>query len=799
MTTGYKPSNKSKLISKSKSTKYYKNISNTYNKLSKNQKIKYIQFKFHNVPCYWLNNTQYLNNVKFNITSTNSSRYYFNKIINIKKKQFFINYLFTFTVNYKHTQTNFIPFMFYKMWNNTVKINAYPKLIIDTIKKNKINKYKFPLPNTYDNFKQSNQHIYFIKNLKTSYKTNINQNLLTNILKKMFLNKLFFSKNEYIAYPNVTKQFYYNTYNNSFVFTPHSTRLNFLQNRILLNFKNFSKKSIKKIYKNTYVYNKFRKNQFLNFFLCKKNLSKVYNNTYFYLKNKKIYFYIYQTLNLFQNKLKIKKTPISFNFIKIETLNNNIKFKLNRLNFRLTRTTTINNNKYTNLLKNYNKSTKSILTSSAVFLSKTSYLNNLKLENKELIVSDNNKIYQNLKIIPFNKLNLLNLSVRILLKNKSHLLLNKSQEVNNPSQNRQNRTNSKLYSKLNQINMWNFYSKQLNTLYFNKSTKNQIFSSNQQTTNLYWLKNTLFSQINNIYRLKKLNDLPLLVNKKPVIFWKPEYYCRSLTNKLINSFHFYLFFLKNPVFFKIFFLNKIACNTQLHLLSSNNFGYMYNIKPKNIGLRNTQVYTNIIPNVQFNYTILKKIYTSLGTKKFSLNVIPFYSTTVIRFMEHVSGHKILLNFYPFINQSITTYWIVKYKLWLPRLSFYESKLGHKFFLEESIHILHLSFFLKDAKLLLSWLKTIILRISFWKTRSIFRFIKYLMLNFFIQIFPTLQVKGFRVKLKGKISSAGNSRKKSILYRFGETSHSKINLRIVNETDTVITFTGVMGLNVSIFY
>ena len=115
MTTGYKPSNKSKLISKSKSTKYYKNISNTYNKLSKNHKIKYIQFKFHNVPCYWLNNTQYLNNVKFNITSTNSSRYYFNKIINIKKKQFFINYLFTFTVNYKHTQTNFIPFMFYKM------------------------------------------------------------------------------------------------------------------------------------------------------------------------------------------------------------------------------------------------------------------------------------------------------------------------------------------------------------------------------------------------------------------------------------------------------------------------------------------------------------------------------------------------------------------------------------------------------------------------------------------------------------------------------------------------------------
>ena len=102
-------------------------------------------------------------------------------------------------------------------------------------------------------------------------------------------------------------------------------------------------------------------------------------------------------------------------------------------------------------------------------------------------------------------------------------------------------------------------------------------------------------------------------------------------------------------------------------------------------------------------------------------------------------------------------------------------------------------------MLLSWLKTIILRISFWKTRSIFRFLKYLMLNFFVQIFSNLGVKGLRIRLKGKISSAGNSRKKSILYRFGETSYSRISLRVLNEVDTVVTFTGVMGLSVSIFY
>jgi ribosomal protein S3 len=74
-----------------------------------------------------------------------------------------------------------------------------------------------------------------------------------------------------------------------------------------------------------------------------------------------------------------------------------------------------------------------------------------------------------------------------------------------------------------------------------------------------------------------------------------------------------------------------------------------------------------------------------------------------------------------------------------------------------------------------------------------------MLNFFYKVFASLKIKGLKVRLKGKISSAGNSRKKSIIYRIGETSHSKINLRILNEIDTVVTFTGVMGLNVSIFY
>ena len=74
-----------------------------------------------------------------------------------------------------------------------------------------------------------------------------------------------------------------------------------------------------------------------------------------------------------------------------------------------------------------------------------------------------------------------------------------------------------------------------------------------------------------------------------------------------------------------------------------------------------------------------------------------------------------------------------------------------------------------------------------------------MLNYFSIVFKRLNVRGLKIKLKGKISVAGNSRKRTILYRVGKTSHSQVSLKVVTEFSTIVTFTGVMGFTVSIFY
>jgi len=152
-----------------------------------------------------------------------------------------------------------------------------------------------------------------------------------------------------------------------------------------------------------------------------------------------------------------------------------------------------------------------------------------------------------------------------------------------------------------------------------------------------------------------------------------------------------------------------------------------------------------------------------------------------------------------MNQAVDINFIILYKRWIPRLSYYERRLGHRFFLEEALHIIHIGFVFKDIKIVNTWLQAIIKRISFWKTRFIFRFLKYLFNNYFIFILRFLGVKGFKVKLKGKISVAGNSRKRSILFRLGKTSHSTTNLKVIHHISLVNTFTGVMGLQTWLFY
>lgn len=259
--------------------------------------------------------------------------------------------------------------------------------------------------------------------------------------------------------------------------------------------------------------------------------------------------------------------------------------------------------------------------------------------------------------------------------------------------------------------------------------------------------------------------------------------------KITPSIYSYTLYISNPLLYKLVSLRQRALGGKLGLLETSPY-------IESSTLLNS---TNLKTSNSFRKVFKKKAFDYYSMCSFSENIIPVYYNTLIRFLEHSTGSPVIIQFYPFMYQSVTSDWVTRYRYWLPRMRSYERSLGHKFFLEEALHIMHLAFSLRDSKLFSSWLKAIILRISFWRTRSIFRFLKYLMISHFSHVFSDLKVKGLKIKLKGKISVAGNSRKRSILYRVGKTSHSELSLRVDHTKTTVNTFTGVMGFQVWIFY
>jgi ribosomal protein S3 len=66
-------------------------------------------------------------------------------------------------------------------------------------------------------------------------------------------------------------------------------------------------------------------------------------------------------------------------------------------------------------------------------------------------------------------------------------------------------------------------------------------------------------------------------------------------------------------------------------------------------------------------------------------------------------------------------------------------------------------------------------------------------------FADLGFKGLKLRLKGKISVAGNARTRTLRYAIGETSYSTFNNKVVSDFSTINTFTGVLGFRIWFFF
>jgi len=235
-------------------------------------------------------------------------------------------------------------------------------------------------------------------------------------------------------------------------------------------------------------------------------------------------------------------------------------------------------------------------------------------------------------------------------------------------------------------------------------------------------------------------------------------------------------------------------NKNLNLILLTDFNkYLFNSRD-NIFLK-----TNLIPTTILRYTIRRKLLKIINFHKLSSNIIMWYYNILIRFIENCSGRKVFLKFNPFIENALTFSDLARCSLWHIRVTGFQRILGPKIFLHESLKILHIAIRFKDPTFLSNWIKGMLYRMSFWKYRLLFRYLKYLFRYLFWLHFPELDFKGFKLRLKGKISVAGNARTRTLLYRIGETSHSKVNNRVLSDFTTINSFTGVMGFKIWFFF
>ena len=185
--------------------------------------------------------------------------------------------------------------------------------------------------------------------------------------------------------------------------------------------------------------------------------------------------------------------------------------------------------------------------------------------------------------------------------------------------------------------------------------------------------------------------------------------------------------------------------------------------------------------------------------KLQTNFLCWYNFLLIRFLQHTTGLKVSLMFNPYLHKSLSLTERAQLDLWTQRVKGFQRIIGPKISLKESLQVTYLSLKLKDPSLLSSWLSRTIHKVSFWKYRAFFRYLKFLLQNLFLPSFPSLGMKGVKLKLKGKVSVAGNARTRSIYYRVGSTGQSTFSSKVLHNLTFFYTFTGILGLQIWFYF
>lgn len=185
--------------------------------------------------------------------------------------------------------------------------------------------------------------------------------------------------------------------------------------------------------------------------------------------------------------------------------------------------------------------------------------------------------------------------------------------------------------------------------------------------------------------------------------------------------------------------------------------------------------------------------------RFRLSDVSPFSHFCSRFLEFLFNRRSCLSISSILWQKFSMEEAIRCRLWIRKLRNFSKVLGKGFFLADTVRVMYRAFRMKDPHLLINWFVNTFKKISFWKYRSFFHFLRYFCRFFLWPTFKELGVKGVRFKLKGKISVSGNARTRTISTSTGVNNFSSYNDRVLHAMRLIPSFTGVMGFQLWLIF
>ena len=259
---------------------------------------------------------------------------------------------------------------------------------------------------------------------------------------------------------------------------------------------------------------------------------------------------------------------------------------------------------------------------------------------------------------------------------------------------------------------------------------------------------------------------------------------------------------QNTLLFKYLFWNSLTVRPSSDLFTPNALIQAATMNLSRYGFSDRSsllTKTNLWPLQLFRYNIRRKVVKVVVNTRYLPRTTSYFYKTLVSFMEYYTGKKVYLKFNAFVENALTYSDLARCYMWFNRVLGFQRILGHRIFVHESLRIFHVAIRFRDPTFLANWIKAMLYRMSFWKYRVLFRYIKYVLRVLFWSQFDDLDFKGVKLALRGKISVAGNARARSLLFSVGETSHSEMNHRVLSHFTTVHSFTGVMGFRLTFYF